>query len=87
MSPEQLDAARVRLMVLQAASGAMEAAWPYLTPMLQGLRAEKVEALVSADDQELRGRIKQIDDLLQMPQYLRSEIQVLSEALSEPDAS
>lgn len=81
MSPEQIDAARVRLMVLQSAVGAMDASWPFLAPLLQELRGEKVAALIAADDQELRGRIKQIDDLLQMPQYLRNEIQVLSEAL------
>lgn len=80
---EQLQAVRVRLGEVQATLNAMDGTWPHIVRELQRERLAKMEALVVAEDQELRGRIKQIDDLLLLPQYLRMEIQNLSKALPE----
>jgi ABC-type cobalamin transport system ATPase subunit len=43
------------------------AAWPVLRPYLLEIRQEHVEKLILREDNELRGRIKQLDDLLQLP--------------------
>lgn len=81
MNDDQLDAARVRLGEVQATLNAMDGVWPHIARELGRDRLRKMDALVVAEDQELRGRIKQIDDLLLLPQYLRMEIQTLSGAL------
>lgn len=72
---------RARMGEMQACLGAMDGTWPHIARELQRERLDKMTSLVVADDAELRGRIKQIDDLLQMPQYLRREIENLSNAL------
>ncbi len=80
---EQLQAVRIRLGEVQATLNAMDGVWGHIARELQRDRVAKTEALVVAEDQELRGRIKQIDDLLLLPQYLRMEMQNLSNALPE----
>lgn len=72
---------RVRMGECQAALNAMDGVWPHIARELNRERLLKMERLVVAEDQELRGRIKQIDDLLLLPQYLRREITDLSNAL------
>lgn len=48
--------------------------WPHLTRELEEMRARLVESLISENSEELRGRIKQIDDLLRLPNTLRQEL-------------
>lgn len=80
---DRAQGVRVRLGEAQATLNAMDGVWPHIARELQRERLTKMERLVVAEDQELRGRIKQIDDLLLLPQYLRMEIQNLSTALPE----
>jgi len=48
--------------------------WPHLARELEQQRARLVESLISENSEELRGRIKQIDDLLRLPNTLRQEL-------------
>jgi hypothetical protein len=48
--------------------------WPHLERELEQQRARLVESLISENSEELRGRIKQIDDLLRLPNTLRQEL-------------
>lgn len=84
MTPEQLNERQGQLTALLAA---LPAAWAMLTAELQRSRAEKVERLVAADDPELRGRIKEIDDLLQLPNNLRQELLSFVNALPDEGAA
>ncbi len=87
MSDEQRQDCQRRIAEAQTTLNAMQGVWPYICNELQRERLVKMERLVVAEDPELRGRIKQIDDLLQMPQYLRREIENLSGALPNLGAS
>jgi len=79
----QLQNIRVRMSECQATLNAMDGVWPHIARELRRERLAQIERLVVAEDQELRGRIKQIDELLLLPQYLRREITDLSNALPE----
>lgn len=70
-----------RLAEVAPAYNALVGAWPHVAAELARIRAQHVEALVSENSEELRGRIKQIDDLLFLPHSLRQEMQNLSESL------
>ncbi len=78
---EQVQLVRSRLSETMATLTAMDGVWPHITRELQRKRLAYLETLVVAEDQELRGRIKEIDELLRMPQYLRMEIENLSNSL------
>lgn len=87
MNEDRRQDCRARIAEAQATLNATQGVWPYICNELQRERLAKMERLVVAEDPELRGRIKQIDDLLQMPQYLRREIENLSGALPDSGAS
>lgn len=78
---EQIRRVRARVSECGDVLAAMDGIWPRIALELERQRMTKMEMLVVAEDQELRGRIKQIDDLLLLPQYLRREIENLSSAL------
>lgn len=52
---------------------ALLGAWKLLTERLHERRAELVNALVNANSDETRGRIKQIDEFLGLPEALSQE--------------
>lgn len=56
----------------------LQAAWPTLLAHLQSRRSELVVALVAHEDEQMRGRIKELDDLLSLPQRLQQEAQGLA---------
>ena len=64
---------------------------PAFTPALIALLNERiagmVERLISQDNEQLRGAIKECRALLDLPMALQSERDQLSAALSDPDAA
>lgn len=60
---------------------AMSHGWPFLSAELKRRADDLTESLVSTNNEETRGRIKQLRDVLDMPEALASERQSLSEAL------
>lgn len=77
---------RARLDQMQACLNAMVGLWPFVVTELEAQRLQRMESLVTAEDPELRGRIKQIADLIALPQYLRSEIENWNLALPKTGA-
>lgn len=53
---------------------ALETAWPALAPLLEERRVRYVKQLIAADDEQRRGRIKELSDLLELPMRLRQEL-------------
>jgi hypothetical protein len=62
---------------------AMHGMWPLLAAELTRIREQHMTGLVAENDEQLRGRIKQIDDLLFLPHSLRQELQNLSESVPD----
>lgn len=53
--------------------GALSGAWPILKPWLQERKDELTALLVSVNDEQTRGRIKELDDILKLPERLQNE--------------
>lgn len=66
---------------------AMHSAWPFLLREIQRLKAEQLPQLISKDDEQLRGRIKQLQALEDLPLQLRQELEDINAALSDEDAA
>lgn len=83
MSPE----AQERLAQIAPLQQGLEAAWTTLKPHLESRRRELVAQLLKAcaeyDTNLLRGRIKELDDLLGLPERLQQEAQSLQIAPQE----
>jgi hypothetical protein len=63
--------------------GTLQAAWPHLTAEI-GARIERhTQRLVAENDEQTRGRIKALADLLNLPETLNQERESLTAALSE----
>lgn len=70
--------AQDRLAELSALQGGLAAAWLSLQPHLEARKAELVLALISHDDAEARGRIKELNELLGLPERLQREAEALT---------
>ena len=57
--------------------------WPQIRPELERMKAQMVMSLVTSDDEQLRGRIKQLNDILDLPATLFSELQGIQDALPD----
>lgn len=53
---------------------ALQAAWKPLETELGYLRERYVASLVTQNSEEVRGKIKMIDELLRLPETLRQEL-------------
>ena len=55
--------------------------WPILRPELERQKLELVNSLVMQENEEIRGRIKQLNDFMDLPSALTQELRALQEAL------
>lgn len=62
---------------------ALPATWTPLRVELQQMREQYVVSLVTQNSEEMRGRIKMIDDLLRLPETLRQEMNQFEQSLPE----
>lgn len=76
-----MNNAEQRLAQVVPLYNAMAGMFPLLAAELLILRANYVESLVSENNDEVRGRIKQLDEMLRLPHSLSQEIQNLNESL------
>jgi hypothetical protein len=67
-----------RLAELMLLQGALSAGWNSLKGHLEKRKAELVVGLISHDDEQMRGRIKELDDLLGLPERLQREAEGLT---------
>jgi hypothetical protein len=72
-----------RLAQLDEQLRAMQGAWPVLAAVLQERITAHTAQLVSKNDEELRGRIKALQDLQNMPETLQQEREGIRAALAE----
>lgn len=79
MTPE----AQERMAQLAPLQQGLEAAWPTLKPHLEARKADLLKTLVSSNDEQVRGKIKQLDELLELPASLQQEAMMLSTAPQE----
>lgn len=64
---------------------ALPAAWSLLMPEVERELANQVESLVAEENPEIRGRIKALRWIKELPDLLRSEQVGISASLSEQD--
>lgn len=62
---------------------ALPAAWTPLQVELHHLRERYVADLVVANDEQKRGMVKMIDEMLRLPNTLRQEMNHLAQSLPE----
>lgn len=77
------EVARARLAEIAPLQQGLAAAWNTLEKHLQARKAHLVAKLIAADDEQARGRIKEIDDLLGLPERLQQEAMSLHQPQQE----
>lgn len=83
MTDDQQAELRARIDQVQSALNALAGAWAPLAREFERIRAEKVAALVTRNNEQTRGAVKQIDEVLQLPNNLREELLSLVNSLPE----
>lgn len=63
----------------------LQAAWPTLRPELKRQYDELITQLVTANNDETRGRIKQLAELLELPNTLQREAEDLQQPQQEAE--
>ena len=66
---------------------AIQIGWPMLRAELQQRADDLTEQLVNNDNEQTRGRIKQLREVMNLPETLAQERQGLSAALAEQAAA
>lgn len=61
----------------------MRNAWPFLLPVLIERRDEKTQALIAQENPEVRGAIKAIQGLIDLPETVKAELEQLEQALAD----
>lgn len=84
MSREQMEADLVRI---SNTLDVLRAAWPLVSKELQTRLDRHVNNLISNNNEQTRGAIKELRQLLELPQALSDERESLAAALSSMDAA
>lgn len=84
MEQEAVDALRSRVNEIQSVLNALPGAWAPLAREFERIRADKVLALITENNEQTRGAVKQIDEMLQLPNNLRQELLSLVNSLPKP---
>lgn len=66
---------------------ALRDAWPSLSAEIQSRIEDRTNALITANDEQTRGGIKELRNLLNLPETLQQEREGLTAALSDEDAA
>lgn len=80
---DQNETLKSRANKLRSQMEAMRHAWPFLLPVLQERRDEKTQALIAKEDPEVRGQIKAIQGLIELPETVRAELEQLEQAIED----
>lgn len=83
MSVDREAEARARQSQAGALLHSLGGCWAFLVAELEYRRAPLVQALIAENSEELRGRIKEIDDLLRLPHALQQELRLIKDSLPE----
>lgn len=66
---------------------AIQHGWPFLLVELENAIKAKTESLIAQNDEQTRGAIKALRDLMNLPETLHYEREGLTAALSDEDAA
>lgn len=79
--------AQARLDYLNATLAALHGCWPQLAQEIQGRIDSKTAQLIGENNEQTRGAIKVLRDLIDLPAALQQERDHITAALSDPDAA
>lgn len=77
------EVARERLAEIGALQQVLQIAWPGLKAYLELRLRENISKLVDANDEQTRGRIKELEELLGLPERLQQEAASLTTPLQQ----
>lgn len=83
MTDQDVADVRARVDQVQSALNALPGAWAPLAREFERIRAEKVAALITENNEQVRGAVKLIDEILLLPNNLRQELLNLANSLPE----
>ena len=66
---------------------AMKSAWPFVYLEIESRISELTATLISSNDEQVRGKIKALKDIQELPFLLQAEQEGIRAALSEQDAA
>jgi ppGpp synthetase/RelA/SpoT-type nucleotidyltranferase len=72
-----------RLAQIAALRTVLPASWAHLAEELRRMRDERLIRLIAQNDEQVRGQVKMIDELLRLPNTLDQEMQDLAQSLPE----
>lgn len=75
------EAVELRLAQIQGLQGALTAVWPLLSLEVASKRDALILSLIASNNDETRGRIKELSDLLELPARLQQEAVFLANEL------
>lgn len=84
MNREQLEAELNRI---NSTLDALRGAWPMLHLQLQSRMNDLVNRLIGKESEQTRGAIKEVRQLIELPQTLQQERESITAALSDMDAA
>jgi hypothetical protein len=76
-----------RLEYINATLAAIDVCWSRIAPEIQVRLDAKTMQLIAAENEQARGAIRCLRDLLYLPETLQSERDQITAALSDPDAA
>lgn len=77
-----------RIDEIDATLQAIRPGWPFLLTEVQARIADETERLITQNNEETRGRIKALRDLMTLPETLEAErAGILAAELPEPDSA
>lgn len=79
--------AQQRLDYLNATLAALHGCWPHLVQEIQARIDSKTAQLIGENNEQTRGAIKALRDLIDLPAALQQERDHITAALSDPDAA
>lgn len=78
-----IDDMRGRIAAINTFLEASTNSWPFLCAELDRIERELIETLITNDSEEVRGRIKALRAIKELPETLQAERSGLTEGLSE----
>ena len=73
MEAEQIARVQARLTLINQLLGALQTVWPQLEAHLVERKDRFTKQLVAANNEEIRGRIKELSELMELPTRLHRE--------------
>ena len=73
----------VRKQQIASVLDSMRVLWPAIREELKVKKNDLIQNLIAADNEQTRGRIKELEDLINLPTTLYQELMAIESALAE----